>query len=265
MEDNVIQQKLFLKKFKGSGKPGNTLSYSISEEHLYLNNRNENLKILTNINLDYQNPESTSKKIKEYSGEIPISVKDKIIQIQGYGKDKVIILTQNNRIKIIKFTTFGFHEVISEIKSITENLDDKLDSLTLCPKRNFIVLLARNNQSKYNKIIVLQLKKVEKIEKEGGFKYKILSLFQTRINFLNPISVHITIPFYYNEMPLLSIAEVGNNNSKIYFYVFDGDGKFTMIKDLDFSDNNRAIALKSKAGVLIKINNLGDVLRLSKN
>lgn len=262
MENHFIQQKLFLKRFKGSGKPGNTISYSQSQEHLYLNNKNENLKILTNINLDYTEGK-TSKKFKEYSGEIPIFIKSKITQIQGYGSDKVLVLTKRNKLKIVKFTTFGFYEVIAEHGSITQNSQDELDSLTLCPRRNYIILLAKNHQLKYDKIIVLKLNKVEKMGKPGH-KIKILSIFQTRINFSDPISVHISIPFYLEGKPFLSIAEVGQNDSKLYFYIFD-DNTFSLLKNLAFPDKNRIIALKNRNGALIKINYLGDVLRLSLN
>lgn len=261
MEDNIIQQKLFLRKFKGSEKPGNTISCSQNQEHLYLNNKNENLKILTNINLDYS--DSKPKKMQEYSAEIPIFVKNKITQIKGYGSDKVILLTKDNKIKIIKFTTFGFSEVITEHSSVTENSEDKLDSLALCPKRNYIILLAKNPLLNYHKIVVLRLKKVENLGK-GGYKIKILSLFRTSINLSNPVSVHISIPFYFEGKPVLSIAEAGQSNSRLYFYLFD-DEKCSMMKNLSFPDNNRIVALRCKNGALIKINNVGDILRLRVN
>jgi hypothetical protein len=252
IEKSQISQKMFLKHVTGDKKPGQTLSLSKNNDSLFLNQKGETIRIFTGI--DY--PPAG----KLFSKEIPFKPLTKFTEVIGFGEDMLIYLTMNHRVKIAKYTSFGFCEVISEESNLSDDPSDVLSSLTLCPQEKYLILLCKSQGNKQNKLVVLQIQRIL-TEKQGGYKIKFFKMFNTLLNLVQPTSVLFNIPFYYQNQAVLCIAEMDSTSSRVYFYLMKKNS-CELMRQLGFPEKQKVVALQSMDGSLIKVNISGDLQTL---
>jgi hypothetical protein len=154
---NISQKTTtIIKKFQGPTKKHSTIRVSPYTDHIYLNQKSEGLKILTNF-------DNTG-----YSALIPICLKKrKIVDFQPFETDKVIVLTKDNLLQIFKFQTFGHSEKIAQYNSFPKQLN--LCSLKVCPQQRYIAVCNFSESGalrKFEKVVTLKIEKIKKMHLE---------------------------------------------------------------------------------------------------
>ena len=256
LERTDINQTMFLKKFRGSPRPGNTIFVGKNDSHLVLLQGNELIRVFTDIE-DFS---GFGLKGKQYSSEIPINMKQRVTSVLSYDEDKLLVLTNSNKLKLVKFSTFGHSEVISENSGLADTRTDHLEGLSMCPRGVFIVIIDKKLNSGFDSILVLKCKKEKNLIRKG-YKIKLELLFKTSVGLQNSSSIFVNIPFYFENLPLLSIAEVSRDLGGLTLYTVAED-RCRKLNSYGLKKGDKVIGLKSRNCNLLKINYNGDVMRV---
>lgn len=97
-----LKPKIVLSNFVGSPKYNRTIQISNDSSHILLSHKGSSLKLLYNLDED------------GHCRDIPMNFSYHILSHVAYESNKVIVLTKESKIKIVKFTSFGFNETIAE-------------------------------------------------------------------------------------------------------------------------------------------------------
>ena len=239
---NLTNATTLLKTFQGPPQPYKTIKISKNCDHVFLNHRNDSIKILVDFDRS------------GYSSIVPILMKKrKIVDFEPFETDKLVTLTLDNIINVFRFQTFGHYEKIAQFANFPKSW--KLSDLQFCPKQKFLTLVKFQEDSKkkkiFQKILILAITKKKDgndlKKKCGGYKIGFRKVYEIPFNFNATEFVWTGIPFYWKGKPVLGIFErearknkqIGRTGredyvrSRLYFYTFGLD-KFTIVKDLLF-------------------------------
>lgn len=265
-----------LKTFQGVAERYKTIKLSPFSDHIYLNYKSETVKILTNYDRS------------GYSAMIPVFMKKrKIVDFQPYQTNKLITLTKDNIIQIFKFQTFGHYEKISEHSNFEKNLN--FGNLGICSKHKYLILAQYDEDDdgkrNYEKIIFMSIEKNKLVgQQKKGYKLEIIKLYETSFNFKKSDMTILTLPFYWNEKPVLGVFEREENDTdevknllnpfiekkvevkksprnRLYFYSFC-EQKCEVIKNLVFPWLKDMVGYGYGNNCLLQVGIDGEVLRI---
>lgn len=194
----------------------NAIKTDVSETNIYLNSKGTNIRVFTNL------------KNGVPSGEVPINMANGVIDFVPYEQNKVVVVSKDNRLRVVKFASFGYNEVVAEVKNIPANGTDRLNNISICKHQKYLVVSTTKSQSSlFTGILIMIIRKDSRLTvEEGGYKIDIFKKYE--LSSTSPITEMFisSICGYLKESnsAVLTAVEINDSTStKVYFHSFNDD------------------------------------------
>ena len=254
-----LKVKTILSNFTGSPKYNRTIQLTNDSSHIILSHKGASLKLLCNLNED------------GHCRDIPMNFSYQIVSHVAYESNKVIVLTKENKVKIIKFTSFGFSETIAENSPLIQNNIDKVDKvekiegMEICSSQQYLFLSTVKENHFFDSLIILVIRKDSKIAKEGGYKIDIFKKFQLNFSMNHISKVCFKVCGYWESGPILAVSEFAGI-SRVYFHEFNSENlkKFKNEQIFERTTIN-SMCSDVNSGMLYVLSQEGNVFRIENN
>lgn len=207
-----------LENYLGNSIPKRTLKSNRSEQHIFTSYKTSELRVLTNITEE------------GFSTNIPVSLPKAIINHVAFESNKVIALTTDNKLTILKFTTFGFCEKIAQNAPVLSSnyaskneggrdsagpgLIEKLDEIAISPNQDMVFVSTIKEivgQKKYcGSLLVLMVTKEAKMGNQSAYKFDIFKKFSFDFSSNLVTKALFCVTGTWKNGPLLAISEVSD-------------------------------------------------------
>ena len=248
-----LNVKTVLPSFVGSPKLNRTIQLTSDCSPIILSNKGTSIKLLYNLDED------------GHCRDIPMNFPFQVACHVSYEANKIIVLTKENKVKVVKYTSFGFNETIAENQPIIFNKTEKIEGMEICPSQKYLFLSTVKENHFYDSLIILVIRKDSKLSKEGGYKIDIFKKFQFNFSMKHISKVNFKVCGNWKGGPILAVSEFAGI-SRVYFHEFNSETlkKFTNEQIFERTTVNY-IESDIKNGILYLLSQEGNLLRIDNS
>jgi len=240
--------KLLLENFSGHRKSGRTIKLIQEESSAILSLNCVSLRILTGIKGD------------GFHKDIPLNCASPVYSHAALDDNKIVTLSGDRKIRIIKFTNFGFHENIAESAALSLGEDEQPDEISLCDKSEFIILSTKKEDKSYESLVIMIIRKQG--TNSGNHQYEIFKKYQIKLSMNHISQLFFQVSGYWENGPILSVVEFAGI-SKMYSHEFNTESlkkyvekhifERTTVNGIDRLRKSKEMFMIAQEGVVFKI------------